>query len=161
MVSNKTDAEDVAYIDQFDVNDDGSYVCWFSMNDDIANYDVKVKVASGDIETDAITEASTVYQWLDSAVTVEIEEGIIETEVAINNYAGLTGLEYDMLVMFYDADGRLMSCVKGDTTAIADGINYGFHDVEILEGAASARFAVWSGKLGGFPITTVESISLN
>jgi len=161
MVSNKTDSEDVAYIDQFDVNADGSYVCWFSMNDDIANYDVKVKIGSGDIATDAISEASTVYEWLDSAVTVEIDEGVIETEIAINNYAGLTGLDYDMLVMFYDADGRLMSCVKGDTTAITDGINYGFHDVEILEGAASARFAVWSGKLGGFPISTVETISLN
>ena len=160
MVENRTDSEDVAYIDQFDVLADGSYVCWFSLDGDIADYDVKVKIGTDDIDTDGIVEASTVYEWLDSAITTEIEDGILETEVAIQNYAGLSGLSYDMLVMFYDADGRLMSCVKGDTTAIADGINYGFHDVEIPSDAVSVKFAVWSGNLGAFPISTVASIDL-
>lgn len=160
MVENRTDSEDVAYIDQFDVLDDGSYVCWFSLDRDIDDYDVKVKIGASDIDTDAIAEASSLYQWIDSAYTVEVEDGVIETEVAIQNYAGLAGLTYDMLMMFYDNNGRLISCVKGDTTAIADGINYGFHDVDIIEGAAYAKFAVWSGALGAFPITTAETINL-
>ena len=92
--------------------------------------------------------------------TVEIDEGVIETEVAVENYAGLEDLTVNMLVMFYDEDGRLISCEMSDDIELVEGINYGAFDVTPVEGAVTAKFATWSGDLGAYPITTAETISL-
>ena len=84
-----------------------------------------------------------------------------KTEVAVENYAGLAGLSMNMIVMYYDAEGQFISCQIGEEFDLAQGINYDALDVTPVQGAASAKFAVWSGALGAFPITTVESITLN
>lgn len=136
--------QDIGYVAQSKINDDGSYIFKFNFNGDIDQYEVRMFLGN-ELVTDSITQITAGYSWLDADVLLVQKVNSISSEVTINNYYGLEGLSYSMALCFYDNNKKLIKIIKSDYEKTVDGkLTVDYLIDSIPEGAEEVKAFVWS-----------------
>ncbi len=136
LIKNKED-DSVKYIAQKRVGDDKKYEIKFVFAEELADCDILIREGDNPVEdsvTAAYTQQSTMYSFIvrDENGSRFIEPGEMAKVVAsIDNKHGKDG-KYKILVAFYDANQKLLSC-----RTVAQG-EFAFRDIKVEVGEISA-----------------------
>ncbi len=101
------DGETVKYINEFDIDEDGSYRAKFMYNGDIAGLSLAVKQGNEDVTgsvVSAISEKEAVSYELN---VVNSNKTYIDAE--IENYFNVAGKTYVIMLAYYGEDNKLLN----------------------------------------------------
>ena len=160
MYKNDVDSlteNDIGYIDQSVINNDGSYVFTFKFFGNVNDYKLGMYLANQTV-TDSITEATASYSWLDTSVLLYKEnDSFVSGELLIKNY-DIEGLTYCMALAFYDANNKLIQLTLSDMKDIDKDITLDNLKVLMPEGTAMVKAFVWANYTQMIPLCKEDHI---
>ena len=147
---------DIGYVAQTTLNDDGGYSFDFLFNGNIDEYELRLML-DGKVVTDSVTLAKADYLWTDTAVKVyQEDENSVSGEVLINNYAGVEGLTYQIGLLFYDKDNKVIGVSVSRTNTIENGVTTFDHRAEIPAGTVNVKAVAWSDITRMIPLSNYD-----
>lgn len=153
---------DIGYVDQARLKNDGSYVFTFNFDGNVDDYEIKMYLGNK-VVTDSITVATATYSWLDAAVLlVQEDNDWIYSRVVINNHYDIEGLTYAMYLAFYDENNKLISVSQnGNTKSIGDKITMDDLNALMPDGTVTVKAIIWSNYTQMIPLCADNSIKVH
>ena len=135
------DGEIVKYINEFNVESDGSYRAKFKYTGDIAGLSLAVKQGNED-KTDSVVSAISEKE----AVSYELNLVNIDTttvKAEIENYFNVAGKTYQIVLAYYDANGKLLSTKIIDKKDVKENVTTFDAEYEFPVNAAKVKAFMW------------------
>jgi len=135
------DGEDVKYINEFDVEKDGSYRAKFMYEGDIAGVSLAVKQGNADV-TDSVVEAISEKEAVSYELNV-VNSNKTYITAEIENYFNVAGKTYTVLLAYYGENNKLLDVfVKAEETVVNDQTIYE-KDYDIPAGTEKIKVFMW------------------
>ena len=115
---NAVTSADIKYINQLTVPSNGAYNLSFKLASGVNAGDCKVyaKVGKENVTSSVVSAVSNVEETVDYELGLTVDVASATATVAIEDDFGIVGsgdIEYIPIIAFYDANGKLISTVKG------------------------------------------------
>ena len=136
--------EEIGYVAQSKLDDNGNYSFAFSFKGNMDEYELRIML-DGEVVTDTVTLAEADYSWVDTAVNIyQYDEENVSCEVKINNYSDVENLTYNLGLIFFDEDNYIIDFSLDQKNDVNDVVTIDNYTSEIPEGTVSIKAFVWS-----------------
>lgn len=151
-------SKNVMYINQFPVEEDGTYRAKFKYPGGIAGLELKVKQGDTDV-TKSVVEAIAEEAAL--SYTLDVVNSPVNTEIKaeIKNYYNVPNKTYKIILAYYDGNNKLLSVDMQDTKNVGEDVTLFEEDFKYPEAVKKIKVFMWNNEKTMIPL--VESIEGN
>ena len=154
-------SKDIGYLDQIDVNSDGSYKFSFALNKPIEQYKLVMYIA-GENVTNSVISATTDNRLISTQVAVT--RGVTAADILVNftNDLKINDATYTVITSYYDENNKLLLVDATPLKEISDSFQSSdYITTKYPEGAKFLKVFVWDSAETMIPLASLAKSDLD
>lgn len=152
LTATDADSGNLVYIDSTYPDENGEYRFSFKYEGDASKLIVRVDQGGVSVDNETINVATK-----DKLITGRLEltdyTNTTEVMLEIENYFKLTDKKVEVIIAYYDSDGKLLFCDMADAEEIGRDENIKYYSFEKYDNATLLKVFAWDGIETAYPYT--------